>query len=124
MTNIEVKPATYDSLKYFPGALHKTQQSVVTYQDGKPLILAGLYPENGRHILFAEVSPEVRQNIIKYKRAIIHAYRAIMTVAKDKGLLVHCGADPDIEGSDRLLAHMGFEYHSGQVWVWRKQQFH
>lgn len=124
MTSIRILPATYEDLLRFNGEVRNTQQSLIVEQEGEAIAVVGIYPDRGRYVLFSNIRPDVQKNLPKYKRAVILAYREIMKLIQSKSLPVHSGADPKIDGSDRLLTHMGFQYIDQGVYVWPKPLSH
>ena len=111
---IEVVYATRDIVARMQDGARHTQRAVAVMDGDTVLGVGGVRVEGERLVMFAEISDALRAN----KRALVRGMRALMKLA-DRGIQVHAAADPDIEGSDRLLAHMGFEHAQDEVWVWQ-----
>jgi hypothetical protein len=89
--------------------------------DGNVLGVAGYYPQQGKLVMFAGISDEARAEIRSHRRILIRCARQIMGMAKEHRMEILAYADPEIEGSETLLSHLGF-YAIGQgVWEWPGQ---
>jgi len=109
-----VTNATNELLEEFYGEpLKKSVKSVVVVDNGKPLGVSGLKVENDYMVWFADISDELREHK-SFKRVVIECYRKLMEVLPR--MPVYSLADPRIEGSDKLLAHIGFEHVRGNIW--------
>jgi len=77
--------------------------------------LFGWYPDRARFVLFGEVGRAARE------RSETFAIRRAFLSVRDKlaeittSAPVHSLADPDVEGSARLLEHLGFRRVRGDV---------
>jgi hypothetical protein len=80
----------------------------------RPVGAVGVYPERGRLILFAHLTPEARV----YKRYLLLAGRRILASIAHIRAPVEARANPHIAGSARLLEHLGFRKMWGDVFRW------
>jgi hypothetical protein len=82
-----------------------TVRGVVALKDGEPHGLGGGYldAENGRAVFFADMTDELRSD----KRLLLRFTKAALEAARGFGVVVHSLADPSVEGSQRLLEHLG-----------------
>lgn len=110
---IEILPATPELLARFYGDTPKrTSRAVAVVSGDEVLGVGGVYREGANSVLFSDMKDELRKN----KRALVKAVRAVMRLMKGT---VYSWADPDIEGSDVLLKHMGFEPYGDGVYQWQ-----
>jgi hypothetical protein len=111
-----IVPATRELLERFYGeAPARTQKAVVAIDGERVVGVAGLYVDDERQVMFADLTDEVRHD----KRTVIKGIREVMKLASHR-MPVHSLADPEIEGSDTLLLHMGFTPLEGRVYQWHK----
>ena len=91
-----------------------TTKAVVALQRGEPVGLAGGYLDttNGRAVLFADMTDDLRSN----KRLMLRFLRSALAAARSFGVVVHSLADPDIEGADRLLEHLGGRFAGSGIY--------
>lgn len=112
-----VIPATAELLRRFYGdAPRRSQKAVVALDGDKVAGVAGVYVDDERLVMFSEMSDEVRAN----KRLMVKGIRAVLKLVERDGLPVHALADQEIEGSDKLLLHMGFTHLQDRIYEWRK----
>jgi hypothetical protein len=110
----EIVPATPELLARFYGdAPKRTARAVAVVRGEEVLGVGGVYREGTNSVLFSDMTDELRKN----KRALVKALRAVMRLMKGT---VYSWADPDIEGSDVLLKHMGFEPYRDGVYQWQR----
>ncbi len=105
-----IYPATEELVARFyaerpDGRPKVTTRSVVAVKDGKPVGIGGFIVERdaGRVVLFGDLTDELRSD----KRLLVRGYRAVLDMAKAYGLRIHSYAEPTIDGSEKLLSHMG-----------------
>lgn len=112
----EIVPATTELLQRFYGEKPKrSQKAVVALKDDRVIGVAGVYVDDERQVMFADLTEDIRQD----KRAVIRGIRAVMRLAGER-LPVHALADPEIDGSEVLLEHMGFRHLQDRIYEWRK----
>jgi hypothetical protein len=88
-------------------------KAFVAIKDDRIIGAAGVYADVQRVVVFARLTDELRAD----KRAVVKGIRKIMSLVPE-GLPAHAVADPEIDGSDRLLTHMGFSPLSSGVYEW------
>jgi hypothetical protein len=114
---VRIVPATADLLQRFYGAAPtRSQRAVVAIKDDRVIGVAGVYPDGERAVMFSDLTDELRAD----KRAVVRGIRAVLELASKRDMPVHAWADPKVEGSERLLLHMGFEHLKDRVYQWRK----
>jgi len=119
MKNFSILPATPNAVTELLGKpMTMTTRSFLVYDGDRAIAMIGLYKERTRLLLFSYIKPDVQNNMKPYKRAVIMAYRKVMEVAKAQNLPVVSWADDRVDGSDRLLEHMGFDKLYGRVYEW------
>ena len=113
---VEIRPATQELLRAFSGEDHRrTVRALVALEDGEVIGAAGLYVDPERLVCFAKLTERMR----KHPRAIVRAAKRLLEMARGRAP-VHAMADPQIEGSVKLLERLGFEKFPGtEVYVWR-----
>jgi hypothetical protein len=113
---VQIVPATMELLKRFYGEEPKrSQRAVVAIKDDRIIGVAGIYTEKERSVMFSEMSDECRKD----KRTVVKGIRAVMKLASARAMPVMALADPEIEGSEKLLEHMGFAPLKGRVYQWQ-----
>ncbi len=112
----DLVPATKAMLEQASGhVLRPTVQAIALVEGERLLGVAGIYPDRGRMVMFANMLEPMRE----HKRMVVRAYRRLMKWAGSRGLQVHAKAHPLISGSDTLLEHMGFRYlPHADLYVW------
>ena len=101
-------------IKEFYGEIpKKTMRSVVAIHNGKPVAVAGVTPIPQGYALFSDMSDEFRKHK-SFKRTLIKGYRMLLSSLPDVKIYSH--ADPEIEGSETLLKHLGF-IRGGELWL-------
>lgn len=86
-------------------------------REGRVIGCAGMYLESSCVVMFFNGDHEEMK---KDLRAVVTSGRAILELAKQKGLPVYADADPEIPGSERLLEFLGFKRDAGTVFKWQK----
>lgn len=99
-------------------ALEHTVEAIVATEGDTVLGMAALYPENGRLVLVARITPPARAEIRKHRRTLILAAREIMRRAARWRLPVLTIADPAIPGSAMLVEHLGFTQTHKDIYEW------
>lgn len=98
---------------FYGEAPKETFKSLVVMDGDKPVGVAGLHLNNGKAIVFTDISDELREHK-SFKRMVIKVYRKWMSILPN--MPVYAQADPEIEGSEKLLIHAGFEHYRGDIW--------
>ncbi|MCH9835655.1 hypothetical protein K0U83_08315 [bacterium] len=113
---ITVRPATYEDIVRLDGQPPaRTCRAMVAEEDGRVTGIWGFYTHNTRYVLFSSFSPEFR----RHKRNFVIAVKSAREmIASQPPMPVIAVADPDIEGSDVLLTHMGFTQLDGSLYQW------
>lgn len=108
-----IRPATREDFARLGKVALKSARGLAVERDGMLLGIAGLYRDGptSRKVLFSELTDELRRD----KRALIALIRAVTPLMSGR---VFSLADPEIEGSEVLLEHMGFEPYEGRVYQW------
>jgi len=106
MRKPEIVPGTAAAVHALGERLPRGARVLVGELDGRPLGLVGIYPERGRLIMFATLTPEAKH----WKREILHAARSMIAQVAHLQAPIHARADPQIPGSARLLEHLGFRH--------------
>ncbi len=118
MTNTEIVPGTPDLLKRFYGEIPaRRTRTLVVKEDEEVVWVAGLYVQDCAQILFGDFKPGIDRP--RYKREYVQCMRRLLAMAQERDLPLYSKAKPTVEGSDRLLAHFGFEPVTDEVYVWR-----
>lgn len=113
---MKLVPATMELLQRFYGEKPaRSQRAVVAMKGDRIVGVAGIYTDAERSVMFSEMTDECRKD----KRAVVMGIRAVMALAKARAMPVHALADPGIEGSERLLEHMGFEHLRDGIYQWQ-----
>ena len=116
----EIVPATPELLERFYGAKPpRTQRAIAVVEDGEVLAIGGIYTIEANLVMFSEMRPEVRTSSW-YRRTLVRAVRQIMGFASTRNIPVLALADPEIEGSEALLKHFGFEPLTQGIWGWHR----
>lgn len=117
----EIVPATAQMIAETEGALPRTSRVWALVEGERVLGLFGFYPESGRLVLFARFSDQLRSDGMKFKRTIARGYGKLLALLSTYDMPVHSLADPKVDGSCRLLEHMGFKPIGEGVYEWRGQ---
>lgn len=113
---VRIVPATMELLERFYGEKPvRSQRAIVALKDERIIGVAGIYTDTERSVMFSQMSEECRKD----KRAVVRGIRAVMALAKARAMPVHALADPGIEGSEKLLEHMGFEHLRDGIYQWQ-----
>lgn len=99
--------------EYYGEVPRETIKTVVAVDDGKPLAVAGVRSVPQGMVMFSDMSEEFKQRK-DYKKTLIKGYRKLFKSLPDVKIYSH--ADPEIEGSDVLLKHLGF-VPVGDLWL-------
>lgn len=120
MRNFNLYPATKDKIEQMIGdKLKFTVKAFVLSCDNEDIGVIGVHNQNTHLLLFSYIRPEIQQKLKKYKRGVIKAYRHMLEYIKNQPLTVYSEAEEGIDGSDRLLKHIGFSPFKGRIYVWR-----
>lgn len=113
-------PATMELLQRFYGEKPtRSQRAIVALKDERIVGVAGIYTDQERTVMFSQMTDECRKD----KRTLVKGIRAVMSIAKARAMPVHALADPGIEGSEKLLEHMGFEHLKDGIYQWQPQSY-
>ena len=113
MADAQIVPATMEMIRSLHAELPKTVRAVAAVEGGRVLGIAALYPHDGRLILCGVVAPETRAEMKRHRRSLLRCVWHALAIAVKRGMPVVAIADQDIEGSDRLLLHLGFVPKNG-----------
>jgi len=115
-----VVPATEEMIRRFYGAPSAKSWRALAVVDGDEVLgIGGIYLDGPRWVLFSNMREDVQASLKKYRRELLRVCWALLGIASRKKLPVQALADPEIVGSDRLLAHLGFVHIDRGVWQWR-----
>lgn len=112
----EIVPATgemFARLQGPPPAV--TVRAVAAVRGGDLLGVAGAYANESGWVMFSTLTDKLRAD----KRAMVRMMREVQRILARRRMSVVAVADPQIDGSDILLEHMGFERAYGDVYLWR-----
>ena len=117
---VEIRRSTIEDIKHFFGHRHKNSMRAYTaVLDGEPVGVAGIYYDGVRIIAFSIANEEARK---KYKFAVYKMAKKVVDILQERNIIAYAIADPEIEGSDKLLRHLGFNYvgpcKEGEVYQW------
>ena len=82
-------------------------------EDGQVSGVCGLVQSQGRFWLFATLTSESRR-----PRTIARGLRELKSILE--GRVIYALADPDVEGSERVVQHLGFEPYDLERRVYRR----
>lgn len=114
---IEIVPATADLLMRFYGKLPvPTVRALAAMEGDEVLGVTGFYPDCGRMVLFAKIGEKVDRR--RHARRIFSTARRVLEQARSFGMPVEAVADPEIEGSERLIVHLGAKRVHREIYRW------
>lgn len=114
---MNIRPATIEDLKAMDSVPKVTTRAMAVEQDGEVIAIWGIYPRNTRYVLYSTLGPKFRES----KRNWVHGIKAVkQLLASVPNMPVLASADPDIDGSDRLLLHMGFKHLTERTFQWQR----
>lgn len=120
----EIVPATAELVRQVTDKpMPRTLRALAVVEDEKVLGVTGFYPENGHLVWVGHMTDEARAEMNRdkftyYKLALVQCAKQIMAMAAERRLPVYAHADPDIQGSDTLLKHLGFTHAFGGIYNW------
>ena len=115
MTN--VIPATREAVRQVYGDKPVRSFRGFTFErESRVIGCAGFYLDGSHVVMFFNGDHEEMK---KDLRAVVVSGRAILELAKQKGLPVYADAEPKIPGSERLLEFLGFKRDEGTVFKWQ-----
>ena len=106
-----IRPATLEDFINLREVPPKTARAFAVVKDTNVIGIGGIYRDGENKVLFSELTDEIRRD----KRSLIGLIRAVKTLMRGR---VFSFADPDIDGSEVLLRHMGFEHFQGRFYQW------
>lgn len=107
----EIRPATMEHFERLKSSPLKTARAFAVVRGEDVIGIGGVYRDGASLVLFSELTDELRKD----KRSLIRLVRAVTPMLRPRTLAL---ADPDIDGSDVLLEHMGFEPFEGRIYQW------
>ena len=110
----QIVPATAEMIRTLHAELPRTVRAFAAVEGERVLGVAALYPQEGCLILCGIVAPETRAEMKRHRRTLLRCVWTALAIAVKRGMPVLAIADPDIEGSDRLLLHLGFTPRDGR----------
>lgn len=112
---IVIRKGTADRLVEYYGYRPKDTMKAIVLFDGDEIVaVAGIKIMNKNWVMFTDIKEEFRDHPL-FKKAVIKSYSELLKMIPD--IPVYAAADPDIDGSDRLLKHIGFRNIHENVWV-------
>lgn len=89
-------------------------------RDGKPLLIAGMVADEGRNVLIARFTPEMRAQMetMEGKRIIVMGARQVKRMVESSPLPVESHADPRFPKASGIIEHIGGFRPIGGDW-WR-----
>ena len=122
MRKVEIIPATLDLITEFEGQPPElTQKTLAVRENNETIALTGILLNQSRWILFSHIHPDVQKDLRKYKREVILASRKVLEMVKNQPLPVYAKAQEGVDGSDRLLIHLGFVHIERGLYKWQPQ---
>lgn len=113
----EIVPATAEMLRRFYGRLPEQTVRALAVTEGDVVLgVTGFYPDNGRTVLFAKIGEQVERR--RYVRTILICAHRILEMARTLGMPIQAVADTEIEGSNRLIEHLGAERIHREIYQW------
>ena len=100
--------------KAFPERPNQTIRAILAIDQGNVLGIAGVYRQDANLVMFAQLSDE----LLTQKRTIVRGIRLLKKMAARVRMPVVALADPEIDGSEKLLEHMGFKPAHGRIYTW------
>ena len=120
---IEVRYATQaDANEYYNGKYpHRTFKGVAVVEDGKTIILGGVYRDKVNQIAFTDMKVDPT----KYKRHIIKATRLVMGIIEQFHHVYAIIGETSPPGAGDYIRHYGFEGYGivqgREVFIWRNK---
>lgn len=99
--------------KFYGERPYKTMKAIACVEDGEVLAVGGYCVLPHGIAVFSEIKPEAMSK----KKMIVKGTRMIMEMAKKAKLPIYAIAQPEIEGSCRLLEKLGFVEKEG-IYRW------
>ena len=119
MKSVDILPATPMTLReFYDDKICHTQRAYIVFEDGEPIAVFGIYLEKSRMVLFSDIRPDIRDKLDEYKRVIVQCVRKTQQLIKNSAVPVSALADPEHEGSNTLLEHVGLTHIQGGVYKW------
>lgn len=109
----EIVSATAEMIQALHRELPRTVRAIAAVENGEVLGVTGFYPQEGHLVIFADIAPKARAEICRHKRTLIKCAWKVLGMAMRRRMPIVATADPEIEGADRLLEHLGFAPHNG-----------
>lgn len=120
---IVVKYATQaEANDYYDGDYpHKSFKGVAVIEDGKTIILGGVYRDKVNHIAFSDFKVDHK----KYKRQIVKATRLVMDIINEYKHVYAIIGDTSPPGAGDYIRHYGFKRYGTiknglEVYIWRR----
>lgn len=119
---IEVKYATKENVsEYYNGGYpYKTFRGVAVIEDGKTIILGGIYRDRANHIAFSDFKVDPT----KYRRYVIKATQMVMEMIHEYHHVYAVIGKNSPPGAREYIEHYGFVENPlvgrNDVFIWRK----
>ncbi len=117
---IEVKYATQaEANEYYEGAYpHRTFRGVAVVEDGRTIILGGVYRDKVNHIAFSDFKVDPT----KYKRYVVKATQMVMDIIGRYNHVYAIIGSTSPPGAKEYIEHYGFTELVGckNVFIWRR----
>lgn len=107
----EIRPATAEDFVRLRASTPKTARAYVAVRGEEVIGVGGVYRDGVSLVVFSELTDTLRKD----RRTMVRLKRAVIPMIQPRTLAF---ADPDIDGSDALLEHMGFEPLDGRIYQW------
>ena len=116
---MNIRPANgMDFVTYFKRPSQRTVKAWVIEEKGRVLGIGGFYLDQGRTVMFAEITSDARQKCEWPARAMLTSARHVLQQAMKTGMPIYAVADPSVENSAKLLERIGFVQGYKETYVW------
>lgn len=117
MKSFSMIPTTRERMEQVTGdPIPYTTVAFEVLWDSQSLGFIGYYRMGTYYVLYSWINDNIE--LQRYRRAVVLAYCRMMNLLLEKGLPIYSHADEDIDGSDRLLEHIGFKQKQGRTYKW------
>lgn len=117
---LEIVPIKAEHVKALGLPVTRSVKGVAVIEGDEVLGIAAYYPLEASMLMGADFSPKAREYLTqkKHLRILIKAGRMVRDMAAAAGTPVDSWAVPEIDGSGRLLEHLGFKPLEREVYRW------
>lgn len=84
---------------------------VAAVENGRVLGAGGMVPVAGKWVAACLIRPEVRAQLMRYRRPLLRAARATLALARGSSMPVYAEDTASIARSGAFLEHLGFRRH-------------